>query len=84
MTAVPQMTDNNLTALTCARPGRRLRLVRVDRGARLSSRLYAMGLTPGMPFALVADSGGPVVLDVLGSRLVIGRGMAARIMVRET
>ena len=78
-----QITADNLMTLTCARPGRQLRLARVDGGKRLQGRLHAMGLTPGAPLAVVSASGGPVLLDVMGSRLMIGRGMAASLWVRE-
>lgn len=47
-------------------------------------RLEDMGLTPGTNVTVIksAPFQGPVELQVRGSRLAIGRGMAERIMVR--
>jgi ferrous iron transport protein A len=73
---------DNLVPLTSVGVGRRVRVSRVDGGHGLRGRLCAMGLTPGTPVEVVADGGGPVVLSVLGSRVMIGRGMAAKIMVQ--
>jgi len=69
--------------LTSARPGQTVRVTRVDGGQALRGRLCSMGLTPGTPVEVVTDNGGPVVLRVLGSRVMIGYGMASQIMVRE-
>ncbi len=77
-----QTTMDNLVPLTSVRVGQSVRVSRVDGGHGLRGRLCAMGLTPGTPVEVVADGGGPVVLSVLGSRVMIGRGMAAKIMVR--
>jgi ferrous iron transport protein A len=73
---------DNLVPLTSVPVGQSVCVSRVDGGHGLRSRLCAMGLTPGTPVEVVADGGGPMVLSVLGSRVMIGRGMAARIMVR--
>ena len=47
-------------------------------------RLMDMGLTPGteVTVAKTAPLGGPIEICVRGSRLVLGRGMAKRILVR--
>ena len=75
-------TMDTLIPLTSARVGQSVRVTRVEGGQGLRGRLCSMGLTPGTPVEVVADGGGPVVLSVLGSRVMIGRGMAAKIMVR--
>ena len=69
--------------LTDAGVGRKVRVICVEGGQGMRGRLCAMGLTPGTRIEVVANGGGPMVLNVLGSRVMIGRGMAARIMVRE-
>lgn len=73
---------DNLIPLTTVGTGRRVRVIRVGGGEALRGRLCAMGLTPGTPVAVTCNTGGPLVLDVLGSRLMVGRGMADRILVR--
>lgn len=49
------------------------------RGAR--SRLYALGLTPGTELEVISSSGGPCRLRVRGSDLIIGHGLADKILV---
>ncbi len=77
----PATTDNSMP-LSAIRPGQRVRVTRVEGGQGLRGRLCAMGLTPGLTVQVACDGGGPVVLEVLGSRVMIGRGMAEKIRVR--
>ena len=54
----------------------------IDGGRQLRGRLAALGLLPGAELEVIQNSGqGPFVVAVRGSRIVIGRGMAARILV---
>ena len=64
--------------------GQRVRVSQIDAGQSLTARLSAMGLTPGAPVDVITVSGGPIVLQVLGSRLALGRGMAKKVLVRVT
>jgi len=68
--------------LSSAQAGQRVRVVEMDAGHKLTARLCAMGLTPGTPVTVVATGGGPLILDVLGTRVVLGRGMAGKVLVR--
>lgn len=63
-------------------PGKKVRLEYVDAGFGLKSRLASMGLVPRIEI-LVVSSGrpGPIVVSVKDTRLVLGRGMADKIMV---
>jgi ferrous iron transport protein A len=62
--------------------GARARLVRVDAGAGLRTRLVSMGLRPGAEVSVVHNGGrGPFVLAVDACRIVLGRGMAHKVMV---
>ncbi|HAT71429.1 MAG TPA: ferrous iron transporter B [Elusimicrobia bacterium] len=57
----------------------------VEAGSGLQqSRLKAMGILPGRQVIKRSPegSGGPVLVEVLGTRLAIGRGMASRITVK--
>ncbi len=67
--------------LTMVAQGERVRLLKVNAGGGLSSRLNAMGLTPGVELSIIQDSGGPLLLGVRDSRLALGRGMAQKIFV---
>ncbi len=68
--------------LTSAQPGQRVRVSSIDAGHGLRTRLCAMGLTPGLAAEVVSAGAGPVVLSVMGSRLVLGHGMAAKVHVK--
>ncbi|MBN1669422.1 MAG: ferrous iron transport protein A [Kiritimatiellae bacterium] len=76
------MQQHNVTPLSAAGIGRVYRVVRLAGGRGLERRLNAMGLIPGATLTTVAaQTHGPVLVEVKGSRLAIGRGMAARILV---
>jgi Fe2+ transport system protein FeoA len=63
--------------LSLAEPNRRVQIRQILGGYGLQHRLSAMGLAPGMQVQVVRnDRGGPLVIGVLESRFMIGRGMA--------
>jgi len=62
--------------------GQRAVLVSVNAGFGLQSRLTAMGLVPGKEIEVVANPGcGPFVVAVEDTRIMLGRGMAHKIIV---
>ncbi|MCI4397215.1 MAG: ferrous iron transport protein A [Acidobacteria bacterium] len=68
--------------LTMVEQGKKVRLVSVDGGHDMQSRLAAMGLVPGAEIEVLGNSSrGPFLIAVKGSRLMIGRGMAHKILV---
>ncbi|MCK9275849.1 MAG: ferrous iron transport protein A [Syntrophales bacterium] len=68
--------------LTIVKQGKRVRLVSVEAGRDLKSRLAAMGLIPGAEIDVLRNANhGPFIISVLGSRIMLGRGMAMKIMV---
>lgn len=68
--------------LTHVNEGNLAILKSIDGGRQLRGRLAALGLLPGAQLQVVQNSGqGPFVVAVRGSRIVLGRGMAARILV---
>jgi ferrous iron transport protein A len=53
-------------------------------GRRLAGRLAALGLTLGAELEVLQNSGrGPVLVQVRGTRLALGRGQAGKILVGE-
>lgn len=55
----------------------------INAGRGLRRRLLAMGIVPGEPVRVVrAERAGPVIISVKGSRVMLGRGMAAKILIR--
>ena len=59
-----------------------MRIQAIHGGHGLRRRLSAMGLVPGMEVEVVRnDHGGPLIVEVLDTRLMLGRGMAHKILV---
>lgn len=76
------MENGFLIPLSEAEIGRDVKLVTIDAGCELTSRLVAMGLVPNSVITVVGVGGpGPFTINVKGSKVAIGRGMAQKIMV---
>ena len=74
---------NRAMPLTMLPAGSSARVTAVYGGRGFNRRLASMGIFPGVELALVKGGvGGPVIVDVRGSRFILGHGMARRIMVR--
>ena len=70
--------------LSTVPPGREVILVSVGGGRGLRARLSGMGLSEGMRLRVMhSHRPGPCIILAGGTRLVIGHGMAQRVMVRE-
>jgi Fe2+ transport system protein FeoA len=62
--------------------GREVTLIDIDGGRGLRSKLYSMGLVPGVKLTVLrGNRAGPTMVSIKGSRLAIGRGMAQKIIV---
>jgi ferrous iron transport protein A len=71
--------------LSKAKAGRTMEVVDLIGGERSTRRLLEMGLYCGASVEVVSGRGwGPVVLKLAGSRLALGRGMAKKILVRDS
>ncbi len=63
--------------------GQKVKLIRVDAGEDLKSRLAALGMVPNVQITIInKDRPGPFVVSFKGSRIALGRGMTEKIMVR--
>ena len=64
--------------------GQKVSLASIDAGRELNSRLAAMGMVPNVMMTIVNNgSSGHYVVNVKGSKIVLGRGMADKIIVRN-
>jgi ferrous iron transport protein A len=82
MTGPVHHSAKDPASLATLRDGQRARLVAVEGGTRLRTRLLAMGLRPGAEVRVVRNGGrGPFVLALDHMRIVLGRGMAGQIRV---
>ncbi len=70
--------------LSMVSPGELVQVAAVRAGWGLQRRLADMGLTPGVQVRVVnSQRPGPVVIEVRGSRLALGQGLAHKIMVKQ-
>jgi Fe2+ transport system protein FeoA len=69
--------------LSAARTGQAVTVSRVG-GRTLAERLAAMGVTPGTRVTVKCNAGGPMIIEVRGSRLSLGQGMARKILVKDS
>lgn len=68
--------------LAMASPGEVVRIADVRAGRGLTRRLADMGLLPGTVIRVInSQRPGPVVVEVKGTRLALGHGMAHKILV---
>jgi len=76
------METQQTKPLSAIRSGEKVRLASVTAGRGLNSRLASMGLLPNVEITVVNNRHpGPFVISVKGSRMMLGRGMAHKIMV---
>lgn len=76
------MEQKEIQPLSKIRSGEKARLITIEAGRGLSNRLASMGLVSDVEITVVSNGHpGPFVINVKGSRVMLGRGMANRIMV---
>jgi len=68
--------------LVQAAPCRPHEVVEVRGGHGMRRHLTDMGFVPGAVISVVGSHGGTCIVRVLDTRLMLGRGMAQRIIVR--
>ncbi len=75
-----ELTESILSRVTS---GEKVTVLSLRAGWGLQRRLADLGITPGMEIKVISSGRpGQVVLDVRGSRLALGHGVASKIMVR--
>ena len=68
--------------LAMAQPGELVTVIGIRAGWGLLRRLADMGLTPGIPIRVInSQMPGPVLINLRGSRVALGRGVAQKVMV---
>ena len=72
-------------SLTKVSIGEKVVLNNINYGLNLKKKLQNMGLTPGVRFSIISKTNsGPIIIEVRGSRLALGRGIAEKIDVEIT
>jgi Fe2+ transport system protein FeoA len=76
------MSEKKIRPLSTIKAGQTVRLVAVQAGRGLNSRLAAMGLIANAEIKVISSNHpGPFVISVKDSKMMLGRGMAQKIMV---
>lgn len=76
------MGNKQLRPLSVVKEGETVKLAAINAGQGLKSRLTTMGLLPNVEMTVINNSHpGPFVISVKNSRMMLGRGMAHKIMV---
>ena len=63
--------------------GKTVKVVSINAGRMLRSRLEGMGIIPGSVLKVLKNDWGPVLVEVMGRKIAIGRGQAEKIAVEE-
>ena len=73
----------NITTLTDIKEGRKGIIISIEGGRNATKRLADLGLTTGIEINVLRKSflSGPIEIEVCGSKLVLGRGLASKILV---
>lgn len=78
------MEENQISPLSNVRAGETVKLARIEAGRDLHSRLASMGLVPNVEITVLNNrQPGPFVISVKNSKMMLGRGMAHKIMVTK-
>jgi ferrous iron transport protein A len=78
-------TDSSLQSLLFLKINQEAEVVHIQAGFNATQRLSGLGITPGTRIQLLSTAPfrGPLQIKVRGTRLVIGRGIASRILVKS-
>ncbi len=74
--------EGSTMPMALATEGQTVRFVAVTHGTGLTHRLAEMGLIAGESIEVINRGPGPFIVRVKGVRLVLGRGMVQRMLVR--
>ncbi len=76
------MKNKQLKPLSTVKAGETVKLAGINAGQSLNSRLASMGLVPNVEITVVNNGHpGPFVISVKDSKMMLGRGIAHKIMV---
>ena len=58
-------------------------VVGIEAGCSAREKLFELGLIPGVPVKMLQQgSMGPILLEVLGSRVMLGQGLARKVTIK--
>jgi ferrous iron transport protein A len=72
-----------VSSLDALKPGTRAVVASLPPARGIAKRMISLGLTPGAEVRMLQNHGrGPIILEVHGARLAIGRGMARAVVIQ--
>jgi ferrous iron transport protein A len=79
-----QTSVDSLLVLSNLISGEKAVIHQVSLGKTSSNRLLSLGFTPGVEILMLQNYGqGPLVVNVRGTRVALGRGEAAKIHIKK-
>ena len=63
--------------------GKVVKIIGCEAGRGLRRRLEGLGLVPGQTVRVLKNGWGPLLIEVMGRKIGIGRGQAEKILVEE-
>jgi len=78
------MAEINSRSLVDLKEGQKGYIVTITGGKMAAKRLADLGLTPGVEITILRKSlfSGPVQVEFCGSKFLLGRGLASKIIVK--
>ena len=77
------MNAEDIIPLSKTKDGAKVKVAKIDAGRGLNSRLASMGIITNTELTVVSNRHpGPFVISVRNSRLILGRGIAQKILVK--
>ncbi len=76
-------TEKGTLTLDQAEEGKEYRVLTFLGGKNLRCRLEGLGIFPGQTVKVLQNRWGPVLVEVMGRKIGIGRGQAEKILLEE-
>jgi len=77
------MEQANLIPLSKIKQGQTVKLVKINAGRGLRMRLASMGILPDVTITVLNNRQlGPFMINVKGTKVMLGRGMADKVLVK--
>lgn len=70
-------------SLSTLKKGEMGRVYQIEGGCSARSRLYELGLNKGVLVKIVKNDLGPLILNIQGHKLAIGKGLASKIIIER-
>jgi ferrous iron transport protein A len=69
------------TTLLCLKPNKSCTIKEITSCGMARRRLCELGLNKGTPVKVIKNDLGPIILNIYGHKLALGRGLAQKILV---